>query len=65
MLDAAYALARFNLSYLLLRQGRFEEGWCCLEARDWYGRLESYLQLPRWVNHAGYCCRTTKQTGAG
>jgi Flp pilus assembly protein TadD len=26
-LDNTFAMARFNLSYLLLRQGRFEEGW--------------------------------------
>jgi Tfp pilus assembly protein PilF len=47
-LDANYRLARFNLSYLLLRQGRFEEGWPCLEARDWYGTLEKHLPCPRW-----------------
>jgi len=47
-LDAGNRLAPFNLSYLLLRQGRFEEGWRCLEARSWYDGLE--LQLPgrRW-----------------
>lgn len=43
-----YPLARFNLSYLLLRQGRFEEGWRCLEARDWYAALEARLACPRW-----------------
>jgi Tfp pilus assembly protein PilF len=47
-LDANYRLARFNLSYLLLRQGRFEEGWSCLEARDWYAALEQRLPCPRW-----------------
>jgi len=47
-LDADYALARFNFSYLLLRQGRYEEGWCCLEARNWYAPLEQYLRCPRW-----------------
>jgi Flp pilus assembly protein TadD len=47
-LDPSYALARYNLSYLLLRQGRFEEGWTCLDARDWYAGLTSYLQMPRW-----------------
>ena len=47
-LDPTYALARFNLSYLLLRQGRFEEGWSCLEARDWYAGLQHYLTTPRW-----------------
>ena len=47
-LDDSYAMARFNLSYLLLRQGRFEEGWHCLEARDWYGSLAEKLTCPRW-----------------
>lgn len=47
-LDAGYQLAHFNLSYLLLRQGRFEEGWRCLEARSWYAPLEKHLTCPRW-----------------
>ncbi|MCX7174777.1 MAG: tetratricopeptide repeat-containing glycosyltransferase family protein [Proteobacteria bacterium] len=47
-LDAGYRLAQFNLSYLLLRQGRFEEGWKCLEARNWYAPLEKHLTCPRW-----------------
>jgi hypothetical protein len=47
-LDGNHAGARFNLSYILLRQGRFEEGWACLEARDWYGGLASHLPCPRW-----------------
>src|ERR1035437_2836486 len=51
-LDVGYAMARFNLSYLLLRQGRFEEGWYCLEARDWYAALETYLECPRWQGEA-------------
>lgn len=47
-LDAEYRLASFNFSYLLLRQGRFEEGWRHLEARDWYAPLEKHLTCPRW-----------------
>lgn len=47
-LDANYPLAKFNLSYLLLRQGRFEEGWACFEARNWYAHLEQHLDSPRW-----------------
>lgn len=43
-----YALARFNLSYLLLRQGRFSEGWVCLEARSSFLELQRYLAIPRW-----------------
>ena len=38
-LDADQSNARFNLAYLLLRQGRYEEGWACLEARRWYAAL--------------------------
>ena len=48
LLDVHYANARFNLAYVLLRQGRLEEGWPCLEARDWYGALQSQLDCPRW-----------------
>ena len=48
LLDPDYALARFNFSYLLLRQGRFAEGWQCLEARNWYARLQALLDCPRW-----------------
>jgi Flp pilus assembly protein TadD len=47
-LDSTYAKAHFNLSYLLLRQGRFEEGWQRLEARDWYAALAKRLSCPRW-----------------
>lgn len=47
-LDAAYSKARFNLSYLLLRQGRFDEGWECLDARNWQPALASRLDCPRW-----------------
>jgi Flp pilus assembly protein TadD len=47
-LDADYQLASFNFSYLLLRQGRFEEGWRCLEARNWYPSFEKHLACPRW-----------------
>jgi len=43
-----YRSANFNLAYLLLRQGRYEEGWKRLESRDWYGPLENVLNLPRW-----------------
>jgi hypothetical protein len=51
-LDPDFPKARFNLSYLLLRHGRFEEGWQCLEARDWYQSLASYLSCPRWQGEA-------------
>lgn len=47
-LDDNYAMARYNLSYLLLRQGRFEEGWSCLEARNWYAAWAPRLSCPRW-----------------
>lgn len=54
LLDNDYAKARFNLSYLLLRQGRFEEGWHYLEARsNWYDvALASRLICPRWQGEA-------------
>lgn len=47
--EPEHAKARFNLAYVLLRLGRFEEGWPCLEARDWYAALQSRLDCPRWM----------------
>lgn len=47
-LDPGYGKAAFNLAYLLLRQGRWTEGWQRLEARDWIAAMQDYLQLPRW-----------------
>lgn len=49
-LDPEYHRAYFNLSYLLLRQGRFDEGWRCLEHRNWHWhrRLDEMLPCPRW-----------------
>ena len=52
LLDESYAIARFNLSYVLLRQGRLEEGWRCLEARNWYAKLAAQLSCPRWQGEA-------------
>ncbi len=46
--DQNYAKARFNLSYLLLRQGRFEEGWRCHDARKNSAALAQWLSCPRW-----------------
>ena len=40
--------ARFNLGVMRLRQGRLEEGWAGLEARDWYAGLNRRLPCPRW-----------------
>lgn len=48
VLAPEYRKAPFNLAYLLLRQGRFEEGWRALEARDSSQALGRYLQCPRW-----------------
>ena len=47
--DPDHAKARFNLAYVLLRRGRFEEGWPSLEARDWYAALQAQLNCPRWL----------------
>ncbi|WP_417068619.1 tetratricopeptide repeat protein [Niveibacterium terrae] len=47
-LEAGHPEALFNLSYILLRQGRFAEGWSCLEARPWYQALAARLPFPRW-----------------
>ena len=48
-IDPSYAKARFNLSYLQLRHGNFDEGWASLEARDWYRPLEAQVPFPRWA----------------
>jgi Flp pilus assembly protein TadD len=47
-LDPSYPKAVFNLAYLLLRQGRYEEGWRCLEARDDCLPAGTLDALPRW-----------------
>ncbi|WP_367848269.1 tetratricopeptide repeat protein [Rhodoferax sp. WC2427] len=47
-LAPGHAKARFNLAYLLLRQGRWEEGWAQFEARDWYAALALRMACPRW-----------------
>jgi len=47
-LDPGHRAAYFNLSYLLLRQGRYDEGWQCFERRRWYVNLENSLRCPRW-----------------
>jgi Flp pilus assembly protein TadD len=47
-LSPHHAGAQFNLSYLLLRQGRYEEGWRRFESRDWYAALAQRLPCPRW-----------------
>ena len=47
-LDAEHLASRFNLAYLLLRQGRYEEGWACLEARRWYAGFAARMPCPRW-----------------
>ena len=66
-LDESYATARFNFSYLLLRQGRFEEGWRCLEARNWYAALSSHFTCPRWKGEAlvGKSILITYEAGHG
>lgn len=46
--DPDHAMARINLAYVLLRQGRWDQGWPLLEARDWYAALQSRLACPRW-----------------
>lgn len=47
-LDTGHLASRFNLAYLLLRQGRYAEGWECLEARRWYAGFAARMPCPRW-----------------
>lgn len=51
-LDAAYARARYNLSYLLLRQGRLAEGWQMLESRARPTAFGGYFAFARWQGQA-------------
>jgi len=48
-LDPEHLTSRFNLAYILLRQGRYEEGWACLEARRWYAAFAARMTCPRWT----------------
>ncbi|MGV7208723.1 tetratricopeptide repeat protein [Oxalobacteraceae bacterium A2-2] len=43
-----HPLARFNYSYLLLRQGRWEAGWPLLEARWEFDRYPDLFRAPHW-----------------
>lgn len=47
-LDSQCHDASFNLSYILLRQQRWEEGWQRLEDRWQYPLLENHFACPRW-----------------
>jgi Tfp pilus assembly protein PilF len=51
-IDENYAKAGFNLAYILLRQGRFEEGWQYLEARDSDQIYAHRFNFPRWQGQA-------------
>lgn len=47
-LDPAHARTRFNLGYILLRQGRLDEGWPLLDARWEFEQLPHFFDCPRW-----------------
>lgn len=66
-LNPDHTKARFNLSYVLLRQGRFDEGWPLFEARDWYAALAARLPCPRWRGQAldGVSLLITYEAGHG
>lgn len=65
--EPAHAKARFNLAYVLLRQGRWAEGWPHLESRDWYAALQQLLDCPRWQgeNLAGRSVLVGPEAGYG
>lgn len=46
--QAEAARTRFNLAYLLLRQGRLQEGWPLLESRWQFDKLPEWFNCPRW-----------------
>jgi Tfp pilus assembly protein PilF len=66
-LDASNAKARFNLAYLQLRRGHFEEGWALFEARDWYRAMAQRLAFPRWQGEdlVGRALLVTYEAGHG
>ncbi|MYM65767.1 tetratricopeptide repeat protein [Pseudoduganella sp. FT55W] len=47
-LEPHHARTQFNLSYLLLRQARFEEGWRMLEARWQFDQFPLSFDCPFW-----------------
>jgi Flp pilus assembly protein TadD len=51
-LEPAHARAQFNLSYLLLRQARFEEGWRMLDARWQFDHFPLSFDCPFWNGEA-------------
>jgi Tfp pilus assembly protein PilF len=51
-LDPTYGKALFNLSYLLLRQGRMDEGWAAFEARSHFSHLSAYFTCARWAGES-------------
>jgi len=51
-LDHQHARTRFNLSYLLLRQARFEEGWKMLDARWQFDHFPLSFDCPFWDGEA-------------
>lgn len=51
-IDPEHRNSQFNLAYLLLRQGRYGEGWQRLEARDDRYRLQQALSIPEWQGEA-------------
>ena len=46
--SAEQARVRFNLSYVLMRQGRWAEGWPLLESRWQFDHLPQWFDCPRW-----------------
>lgn len=52
LLEPEYGKPLFNLSYLLLRQGRLAAGWEAYEARPWQPWLPPDIACPRWAGEA-------------
>lgn len=48
LIDPDHARTRFNLSYLLLRQARFAEGWKMLDARWRFDHFQQPFDCPFW-----------------
>lgn len=66
-LDEDYPQAQFNLAYILLRQGRFAEGWPLLESRWHFDSLAQPFNCPPWEGEplAGKSVVIVSEAGQG
>nr|WP_315394669.1 tetratricopeptide repeat protein [uncultured Duganella sp.] len=66
-IDEDYSRAQFNLAYILLRQGRFADGWPLLESRWHFDSLAQPFNCPPWEGQplAGKSVVIVSEAGQG